>query len=467
MVKSQIMKPRTTIFLIAFLLLTLLVTAACNLSSTDEPPTLVPRMTETPLPPIAYVTLAPEQMPQSQAQVPAQANPQTAKIAMNALLDQVDADHLFMHISALESLGTRHVNSPDLPNSGVAAAYRYVRGQFDAIAAKSAGRFSVVDQPFNLSWAGVDSVQRNIIGTISGSVTGGGIILISAHYDSISIDPNDPLYAAPGANDNASGIAALIEMANILSQRPHRATILFVAFAAEEVGRMGSRAFVQQYRTSIPVDYVFNMDIIGSSTGPNGQIDDNHMRIFSAGPETSPSRQLARAVYWIDFNMTPDMQIVLQDIEDRVGRYSDHISFSEAGFPAIRFIESLEDRGRQHTPADVIDDIQATYLRRTTQSILAAVSVFADGLPPPQNITLRAGEGTKRTLVWEPIPGATGYKIGLRDPGSLIINREFPWNTNSVEWDGFYPQVVAGLVISAIDANGMMGPPSEEFIVPP
>jgi hypothetical protein len=143
------------------------------------------------------------------------------------------------------------------------------------------------------------------------------------------------------------------------------------------------------------------------------------------------------------------------------------MSFTEAGFPAIRFIESLEDRTHQHTPQDVIGDVQATYLRRTTQAILASTYVLADGLPPPHNITLRPGEGTKRTLVWEPIPGATGYKIGLRDPGSLIINREFPWNTNSVDWDGFYPNVVAGLVISAIDQNGMMGPPSPEFIVPP
>ncbi len=459
------MKSKTAIPLIVLLVALLMLAAACNLSTNPEPPTLVPRMTDTPLPTIAYETVEPPTQPESP--VTNQANPQTAKIAMNALLDQVDVDSLFMHISSLQNLGTRHVNSPDLPNSGAAASYRYVRGQFDTIAAQSQGRFSVVDQPFTVKWAGVETTQRNVVGIISGSVTGGGIILIGAHYDSISIDPNDFNYPAPGANDNASGVAALIEMASILAQRPHRATIVFVAFAAEEVGRMGSRAFVNEYRTIIPPNYMFNLDIIGSSTGPNGQVVDNQMRIFSAGPETSLSRQLARAVYWIDFTMTPDMQIILQDGEDRVGRYSDHMSFTEAGFPAIRFIESLEDQGRQHTPADVIGDIQANYLRRTTQSILAAVSVMADGLPPPRDIVLRSGEGTKRTLVWEPIPGATGYKIGLRDPGSLIINREFPWNTNSVEWDGFYPQVVAGLVISAIDENGMMGPPSVEYIVPP
>jgi len=460
------MKPKFLIPLGVLLIVVLTLAAACNLTNNNEPPTLVPRITDSPQPTISIDTAVPPiQTPQSNSSQ-SQPSPLTAKANMDALLDQVDADHLFIHITSLQDLGTRHVNSPDLPNSGVAAAYRYVRGQFDAIAAKSAGRFVVVDQPFNLNWAGVSTTQRNIIGTISGNATGGGIIVIGAHYDSISIDPNDPTYPAPGANDDASGIAALIEMANILSQRPHRATILFVAFGAEEVGRMGSKAFINQYR-NIPFNYMLNMDIIGSSTGPNGEIDDNHLRIFSAGPESSPSRQLARAVYWIDFTMTPDMIIELQDIEDRFGRYSDHMSFSEAGFASIRFIESLEDRARQHTPQDVIGDIQATYLRRTTQSILAATVVLADGLPPPKNITLRPGTGTKRTLVWEPIPGATGYKIGLRNPGSLIINQEFPWNTNSVEWDGFYPQNVSGLVISTLDQNGMMGPPSQEFIVPP
>ncbi len=460
------MKPKSLVPLGVLFIVVLTVAAACNLTNNNEPPTLVPLPTDTLQATIGYYTAVPPvQTPQNNSSSN-QSSPLTAKANMDALLNQVDADHLFIHITTLQDLGTRHVNSPDLPNSGVAAAYRYVRGQFDAIAAKSEGRFSVVATPFNLNWAGVNTTQRNIIGTISGNATGGGIIVLGAHYDSVSIDPNDGSYPAPGANDDGSGIAALIEMANILSQRPHRATILFVAFAAEEVGRMGSKAFINQYR-SIPFNYMLNMDIIGSSTGPNGQIDDNHMRIFSAGPESSPSRQLARAVYWIDFTMTPDMIIELQDVEDRVGRYGDHMSFSEAGFPAIRFIESLEDRGRQHTPQDVIGDVQATYLRRTTQSILAATTVLADGLPPPRNITLRPGTGTKRTLVWEPIPGATGYKIGLRNPGSLIINQEFPWNTNSVEWDGFYPQVVTSIVISTLDSNGMMGPPSPEFVIPP
>jgi hypothetical protein len=309
------MKPKSVIPLGVFLIVVLAWAVACNLTNNNVPPTVVPRVTDTPLPTIAYETpVVPEILPNSQQNLSqSQSNPLTAKANMNALLDQVDTDHLFMHVSALESLGTRHVNSLDLPNSGVAAAYRYVRGQFDAIAVKSTGNFTVIDQPFNVTWAGVNTRQQNIIGTIPGNAIGGGVILLCAHYDSISIDPNDPTYPSPGANDDGSGIAALIEMANILSRTKHRATILFVAFAAEEVGRMGSKAFVNENMSKFPVNYVLNMDIIGSSTGSSGAIDDNHLRIFSAGPESSPSRQLARAVYWIDFTMVPDMQIMLQE----------------------------------------------------------------------------------------------------------------------------------------------------------
>src|ERR1044071_2626764 len=164
------MKPKSAIPLGVFLIVVLAWAAACNLTNNNVPPTVVPRVTDTPLPPIVVETPVPPPIPQSNPSVQnqSQANPLTAKANMNGLLDQVDADHLFMHISALESLGTRHVNSADLLNSGVQAAYRYVRAQFDAIAAKSAGTFSVVDQPFNLSWAGIDTVQKNIIGTIRG-----------------------------------------------------------------------------------------------------------------------------------------------------------------------------------------------------------------------------------------------------------------------------------------------------------
>ncbi len=449
------------------LLLTLvLLVAACNLSTSNLPPTLVPRVTDTPLPLITAATLSPTELPQSSV-VPGP----SINSSLRSLLNQVDSDRLIMHVDALQNMGTRHVNSIDQPNSGVRAAYRYVRAQFEAIQQSSNGNFLVFDHSFPISWAGLDTVQNNVFGWIQGNVTGGGIILVGAHYDSISIDPNDATYAAPGANDDGSGIAALIEMARILSGTHPRATIMFVAFGAEEVGRKGSIAFVQYLlERGINVDAVLNMDIIGSQTGPNGEMDDKHLRIFSVGPnDTSPSRRLARAVDLIAKKMQTPLDISLQDSDtgDRLGRYSDHLSFSDAGFPAIRFIESLEDKARQHTPRDTIDDVQASYLVASTQTIMTSLVSLADGLPPPVNISLRDnGDGT-RALVWETVPGAASYVVALRSPGALAYDTDFTWNSNTVpSWNGFVSTQFVGLVICSVDENGLIGAPSREIVIP-
>ena len=459
---------RTSILATLALLSLVLMALACNLTGGPPPPTVVPsiRATETPLPTIAYATLPPEQLPQQNVQPQNPVIPSGAS-DVRSQLAQVQPDRLMMHVDSLQRMVTRHVNSPDTGSTGVAAAYRYIRSQFENIAAQSSGRFSVLEHSFELEWEGVKTTQRNVVGYLQGDGIGAGVIVVGAHYDSITRNPADAIYNAPGADDNASGVAGLIELARVLSQRPRRATIMFVAFAAEEVGREGSRAFVRFLRErNVTVDAMYNMDIIGSGIGPNGEVDAENLRLFSAGPETSPSRQLARSIYWINYNHMPDMKILVQDSEDRQGRYSDHMSFTEAGFPAVRFIEALEAVTRQHTPNDTIDYIQASYLLRSTQSVLASLIVMSTGLPPPTNIIIRNNGTPTRTLVWEPIEGAVGYLIGLRAPGSLIINQQFPWNNNSVDWDGFNASLFTSVVISAVDSNGLMGPPSREIPIP-
>lgn len=463
---------RTPYLIFLILLWFALVALACNLGSNPTPPTVVPKATDTPQPTIGYATIDPNQMPPTQV---AMVNP-SVNASLTALLNQVAADRLMIHVDALQRLGTRHVNSPDTGSTGVAAAYRYIRSQFEEIAVQSAGKFTAVPQTFTLDWEGVTTTQVNLIGYLGGREVGGGVIVVGAHYDSISVDRSDPNYPAPGANDDGSGIAALIELARIMSLRPvkPRATVMFVAFAAEEIGRKGSIEFLKFLdetgrRNSgepIHVDAMLNMDIIGSSTGPLGNINNDTMRIFSAGPNDSPSRQLARAVTWINQNLNRNTGYVLQDAGDREGRYSDHLSFSDVGYPAVRFVEALEDRARQHTPEDVIDDVQADYLARNTQAILTVLLALSDGPPPPNpdNIVLRQIGNPTRELIWEPAPGAAGYLIGLRYPGSLRTDETFPWPTNSVEWDSFC--LFESLVVASVDASGLIGRPSSEFKVP-
>src|SRR5690606_11338922 len=237
----------------------------------------------------------------------------------------------------------------------------------------------------------------------------------------------------------------------------------------EEIQRRGSVAFVRDYLLprAIDINTMINMDIIGNPFDANGAMNDSMVRLYSAGPNESPSRHAARTIELIASVHVPYMDIGLQDGEDRQNRYSDHMSFSEAGYPAVRFVESLENSSRQHNDRDTIDGVQGAYLTRVTQTILTVVTSLADGLQPPRNMALRDADNGLRTLVWEPIPGASGYIVALRRPNALAydyfeINEP---NTTSVTWDGFVPTRFVGLAIAARDAEGLMGPLSPEFTI--
>jgi hypothetical protein len=449
---------------------------ACNLSDSGAPPTLVARPTSTPPPTIGYAPLSPNELPSAATYIapavgddPAISAPDSPRsdIALLNLMNQVESAKLMGHVQSLQDMGTRHVNSGyGLVGRGIGGAYDYIESQFETIRDESRGNFVVLPpHEFPVAFEGVTSTARNVIGVLQGTETGAGIILIGAHYDSITINFADSVAFAPGANDNASGVAALIEIARIMSQRPHRATVMFVAFSAEEVGRKGSQAFITDYLVpyGIRIDAMINMDIIGSSTGVDGALDDRRIRLYSAEPNESPSRQLARALNLIAFQHVPGMEIDIQSTGDREGRYSDHLSFSDAGFPAVRFIEQIENPNRNHNNADTVDGIRPQYLLRATQTILASATVLADGLRPPSNISLRAEGGGLRTLLWERVPGARSYIVALRRPGSMRYDEQFETGETSAVWDQFTADRWAGLAIAAKDSQGMMGPLSDEY----
>ncbi len=458
------MNKRRTPILIPLAVWFLLTLLACSLATSPEPPTLVPQATSTPPPTIGYATLAPNQYPQAATQAGPAAVPNNTTV-LN-LMNQVDADRMFETISTLVSMKTRRVNSPSDATSGIGAAEAYVLRQFNAVQAQSyQGSFAVTEEPFPINWDNMTSVGTNVIGILSGTDVGAGVIVLGAHYDSINYNFNDPNGYAPGADDDATGIAALLEIARILSQRPHRATIVFVAFSAEEIQRKGSQAFVSDYvkAHNIDVKAMLNMDIIGSNTGPNGAVDDSEIRLFSADPNDSPSRQLARELNLMGARMTPNFSILVQGAVDRAGRYSDHMSFSDAGYPAVRFVEALEEIDREHSERDIIDDIQADYLVKSTQTILACMTALADGPPPPENIDLRQNSDGTRSLHWQPAPGAAGYLVALRHPDGITYSDYFPTSDTSVTWDGFVASRYVSLAIASVDANGLMGPLSIEF----
>lgn len=457
------MRSIKTLLLITWLSL---VALACNLTSSSPPPTLVPRdpIAATAKSTLGYATEVPEALPQVTPFKPQN----QADLTLFTLLNEVEPDRLIMHIDQMVSFHTRHVNSPlTLSDQGVGAAFRYINDQLQAIQAQAPQNFTLFPDgvPFRAEFNGKATEQRNAVAFIQGTEEGAGVILIGAHYDSRSDDLSDAEAYAPGASDNGSGVAALLEMARVLSQRPHRASIMFVFFAAEEVDAQGSRAFVRDYiqRHDIPLEYMINVDTIGSWNGPDGTINDRDIRVFSNGPNDSNSRQLARMANFIGYNHALDLNMLVQDKMDREGRYGDHRSFEEAGYAAIRFIEALEDTDKREG-RDTIDGVEVGYLTAATRTILGVVSALADGPRPPQNVTLRQEDDGMQSLVWEPIPEATQYIVALRRPGSLIYDSQFAWNaTRTNPWDKW--NQYEAVAIAAVGADGMVGPFSTEYLI--
>jgi hypothetical protein len=457
------MKRKTTLPVLIVLIMLAAAALACNLTE-QPPPTLPPRPTATPPPTIGYTPLAPNQLPEQATSAP------QSQTNMLSLLDQISTDRLMQHVQVLEGFGTRHIASPDnQPYFGIGAARDYIYGQFQEIQQQSPENFAVTQQPFDVTFEGQNYTANNIVGILNGTEIGASVIVLGAHYDSISFDFANSIANAPGANDNASGVAALLEIARVMAQRPHRQTIIFVAFSAEEVGRLGSQAFVHDYilANNLPVSAMLNMDIIGSSMGADGQYNDRQIRLFSIGPNNSPSRQLARTIDLFDVIYVPDMDIVLEDAEDRLGRYSDHMSFTEENIPAVRYIEATENRQRQHNDSDVSGAMQPEYLTHAAESILAVMNGLSDGPRPPLNVSLRVnGDGTQ-TLFWEPVPGAASYLVVLRPPGRLDYSDYYVTEETSSVWDGFVPTRFEAVAVAARDANGLIGPVSIERVILP
>ena len=446
---------RSALILSAFVMLLL----ACNLGMSDSaPPTLAPLPTFTPRATLGYVAARPAVI----AELEATKEPSSQNL-MPALLDQVESDRLMAHIRSLQGFFSRHINSAQVsPQEGIGAARKYIKDQLEIISAASGGNLYTFEQSFEAYVAADErSTQHNIVGAIGGREVQAGTLIVGAHYDSVGrpIEAGDVF--APGANDNGSGVAALLELARIMSAAQPRATIMFVFFSAEEFNRQGSISFAAWVRAkNIDLLGMINVDTIGNVHDRNGNRNDRQLRIFSAGPnETSASRKLARAANFLGYNYSLDLDLRVQDQIDRENRYGDHFSFSERGYPAIRFINAYEEKPNAD-PTDTIEFIEADYLRRATQAILAVTHSLGDGPRPPANIALRSRDDGKRELVWEPVPDAASYIIALRPRDSLVY-QQFAFEETKLAWDGFGDY--AAIAIAAKDERGMIGPLSREI----
>lgn len=331
-----------------------------------------------------------------------------------ALVNSVSQQQLVGYVQTLESFGTRSTFSvTDRPDFGIGAARLWIFNEFLQV---GNGRLQVEFDTFPLTLSGITTQQQNVIATLRGDGSAPGALFIVAHYDSRPINPNDGTSRAPGANDNGSGVAAMLELARILSSQTWNMDVIFIAFAAEEQGTHGSRHYISNRLFGGPeVMLVLNNDIVGGRPGIHQSV-----RIFSPGPDSSLPRQKARYVDFIGGLYLPTFGITLVDAVDREARFSDHMRFLEVGIPALRLTESEEDSTRNHTALDTSDALDYNYLRQVTQLNVAVAANIIGAPARPEPPALTALDGGDVALTWPVNPLAAGYVISFRPVGSEV-----------------------------------------------
>jgi hypothetical protein len=219
-----------------------------------------------------------------------------------------------------------------------------------------------------------------------------------------------------------------MELARVFGQSgiDFDATLVFIAFAGEEEGLVGAKLHAQKAEAEkIPIDAVLNNDIVGGAVGGNGVADGASVRVFSEGPEDSPSRAIARAVREAAAVYVPSHQVRLIARHDRFGRGGDHTAFNQHGFPGVRFTESKENFSRQHIVDDSFEGISVPYLARNARVNAAALAVL--GLAPPAPSVVdergrprlgRQPSGYDAHLQWAASSGAAGYRVYWREAWS-------------------------------------------------
>ncbi|MGC2406888.1 MAG: M20/M25/M40 family metallo-hydrolase [Candidatus Cybelea sp.] len=361
------------------------------------------------------------------------------------LVDAVQADRLMTAVEQLVGFGTRNDFSERSSSRthGVFGARDWIADQFRTIAATTGGRMSVTLDTYlqpKTAKTPRSVTESSVVATLRGS-SPGRVYVMSSHFDDCDGHCTDGVGTAPGADDNASSVAAVLEAARVMAGTHFRGTIIFACFDGEELGLWGSNHFAHELAAQrVPVLAVLNDDIIGNSTGGDGASEPNVIRVFSqalpngtdiarvnlVGSENdSPSRELSRFIAEMVPVYLPNFSVRQIYRADRFLRGGDQESFQDAGYAAaIRFVEAHENFTHQHQDVRVADGVQygdlpqyidKEYLRRATQANVAALAALALGPAPPsgaQMVLKRLGYDS--TLRWQPAADAVSYEIVWR-----------------------------------------------------
>ena len=360
------------------------------------------------------------------------------------LIASISEERLKVLLTKLSSFTTRNTMSdPDLPN-GLGAARQWILDELTKTSPKLQVSFDTHAIPAR-GRITKDVELRNIIAVLPGKSA--RRIYVSGHYDSLNSPgqsgrgsgagaagqdqaagrgrgqqaPLNYNVSAPGANDDGSGTVLSMELARVFAESgiEFDATLVFMSVAGEEQGLIGSTAHARRMKEQkVPVQALFNNDIVGNSTGGNGIVDGASVKVYSEGPEDSPSRALANFAKRIAERYVPSHEIRLMARRDRFGRGGDHSGFNAEGFAAIGFRESKENYSKQHNANDTIDGVSFPYLAQNARANAAGMAVLALAPPPPEvqpNMLTRRPSGYDANLRWAASPNAVGYRIFWRN----------------------------------------------------
>lgn len=324
-------------------------------------------------------------------------------------LPDVDQSRLRATVEKLSSYNTRNTNSPELIHAAgwLADEFRKIQGM------------QVELMPYTVEAgrripATKEVVQ--VVATLPGRTD--RRIIIGGHLDSYVVE-GDPMTAhAPGANDDASGVALALEIARLMAGQKWENTMVFVGFTGEEQGLLGSTALAKRATAEgWTIDAVLSNDTVGSSRNKNRQSNTKQVRVFSDESPDHECRELARYVEWVGRQKMKGFGAKLVLRADRFGRGGDHTPFSRENFNAVRFIEVHEEYTRQHTTDDLVQHMDFGYLANVTKLNLAIATELASAAPQPTEVRIDRAQGHDTRLTWTALAGVK-YVVYWRDSGS-------------------------------------------------
>jgi hypothetical protein len=403
----------------------------------------------------------------SSAQTLIQRDPEIEK-----MVKEVNADSLKSYIYKMVSYGTRNTLSTQSdPNRGIGAARNWVLQKFNDFAKKSNGRFSAFIDTTTLQPVAGSRVERpvvlgNVMGILKGTDTADKrIFVISGHLDNMRTNVRDSVGDAPGANDDASGCAAVIECARIMTQKNFPATIIFVTVSGEEQGLLGAKFMATKAKNQgWNIEAVLNNDIMGSNnTSETNIIDNTRIRVFSEGlpayetekaarnirqlglENDGKARQLARYVKEVGERYVDNLEVVMIYRNDRFLRGGDHTSFVEQGYAAVRFTEMNENYYHQHQNVRLENSIQYgdlpefmdfEYLRKNTAMNLSNLANLAKAPAMPEDVKIETRRLTNYSLLTWAAPKTgkvKGYYILMRETTSAVWQKKIFTTDNNYQ----------------------------------